>query len=172
MKVLVGVLGLLALGLALLASTQLSNIHKLQAANLELTAKLTDKADKDAAEAKVVCSDRAQAVFQSMGYSDKGDGGVSALDGQTYTNHYNPLLKRCLMELTITGFSSGTEVIQRSFFDADERTDFGEYSWVASATKKYWEQKPVQCKMTPPGKEKSFCHSTEEWEAYVKSLMT
>jgi len=172
MRALIAVLAVVSLLLMYLCYSQLQTIHQLQAANGAITVKLTDKLEHELDAKKLACSDRAQAVFRSMGYSDKGDPGKSGADSQSYTNHYNPALNRCIMELTVTGFPSTNEVVTRTIFDADERTDFGDYAWVSSNTKKFYEQKPMQCKMTPPSKDEAYCHSTDEWEAYVKSLMS
>lgn len=75
------------------------------------------------------------------------------------------------MVVVSTSFHGVKETIIQSVFDVDERTDFGDYSWVSSDTKKYWEQRPIQCSMKPPGKPEAFCSTTGEWDAYVKSLM-
>jgi hypothetical protein len=93
------------------------------------------------------------------------------LDSDSYSNRYNPALKRCLMVLVNTSFQGAHETIIQTILDVDERADFGDYGWVSSDTKKYGEQPPIQCRMKPPGKPEAVCHSTGEWDAYVKSLM-
>ncbi|GAA0300061.1 hypothetical protein GCM10009087_07380 [Sphingomonas oligophenolica] len=173
LKLLAGLLGLAVVALAAFCVLQTRSLGEVRQENASLVAQLAESKDKALITAKRECAERAASVFHSMGYSDKGDGGKLGLDTQTYTNHYSPRLKRCLMELMINGYQSGgTETVQRFVIDADERADFGDYSWVSSQTKKYWEQKPVICKMIPPGKDEMYCKSTDEWDAYVKSLMS
>lgn len=170
------VLAAMTIGLAILAVFQFYSISDLHRQNEKLKAALDSNTAKEIADARVACSARSAAVFAGMGYTDKGDGGKTGADSQTYTNHYNPVLKRCIMEVTVTtimtGMGTATESIARNIFDADERTDFGTYVWISSPTKKYYEQPPFECSMSPPGKSTATCRSHDEWERYVHSLMS
>jgi hypothetical protein len=175
-KILTGILAALAAVLIMLLLQERGATGALQAENAKLRAQLADTAaaaEKDQVAAKIACATRAAAVFRALGFSEKGGGGASGLDNDTYNNHYNPALKRCLIVVVSTSWHAATarETITQSMFDVDERTDFGSYGWVSSDTKKYWEQAPMQCSMKPPGKPEAVCRSTAEWDSYVKSLM-
>jgi hypothetical protein len=75
------------------------------------------------------------------------------------------------MTLEATSFNGGHEVVSKSLIDTDEHTSFGEYAWVSSDTKKAYEQRPMQCAITPPDAAESSCHSTDEYEAYLTEML-
>jgi hypothetical protein len=169
-KILTGILTALATVLLVLLLREHGATGALRTENARLSAQLADTSEKSQAAAKIACAARAEAAFRALGYSEKGGDGASNL-GDTYNNHYNPALRRCLMVVVSTSFHGANETITQNIFDVDERADFGDYSWVSSDTKKYWEQRPIQCIMKPPGKPEAVCRSTDEWDTYVKSLM-
>lgn len=171
-KIIAAVLAVVAIGLACVAALQFRSLLELRSANAQLTGRLADDGRKELTAARAACADHAASVFSGMGYSDKDEPGPGG-ETHSYTDHYNPTLKRCLMELTTEKLSATapTQTTTRAIFDADERTDFGSYMWFSSETKKYWEQPPFMCRMTLPGKPETLCHSTEEWEKFVRSLM-
>lgn len=166
-KILVGILAALAAVLFVFILQEHGATDVLRAENAKLRAQL---ADTSAAE-KIACAGRAEAAFRALGYSEKGGSDSAGNLGDSYNNHYNQTLKRCLMVVVSTSFHGANETVIQSIFDVDERTDFGDYGWVSSGTKKYWEQPPIQCSMKLPGKSESVCRSTAEWDTYIKSLM-
>ncbi len=171
MKILTGILAAVAALLLVLLLQHHGETGALRAENTKLKAKLADTSENSQTAAKIACAARAEAAFRALGYSEKGGGNGAGNLGDTYNNHYSTALRRCLMVVVSTSFHGANETIIQSLFDVDERTDFGDYSWVSSNTKKYWEQPPIQCIMKPPGKPEAVCRSTAEWDAYVKSLM-
>ncbi len=90
----------------------------------------------------------------------------------TFQNHYSERPGRCLMTVESTGFKDGREVITKSLIDTDERKTFGAYGWVSSDIKKFYEQKPIQCTISPPGKPEGYCHTTEEYNDCVKGMLS
>ncbi len=120
--------------------------------------------------AKTKCGAQAERVFASLGYSETKTSNTNPF-GDGLTDHYNPQLKRCVMLIETNHFIDGRGDKSKTLMDADERKPLGEYLWLSSETKKYWEQKPITCHMTPPDKPEAFCQSTEEFDNYVKTLM-
>ncbi len=168
MKALVAGVALVAAAFAILYAYELRTNTMLAGTNAKLSARLADKSGKDGEAAKVSCSGKAAEVFHSLGYSDDDNGNSGRLP--SYTNHYSQKLGRCLMMVEIDNTRTGA--VSKQIFDADERTPFGDYFWIPSATKKYWEQAPIECHMTPPDRDDAFCRSTDEWDGYAKSLMS
>jgi hypothetical protein len=133
-----------------------------------LQQQLSEKGAAQFVATKQSCSDRSQRYFTSLGYDEsKADGGTFA----TFQNHFSARLGRCLMTLEITSYPSGRQVISKSLIDTDEHRSFGEYSWVMSDTKKYYEQKPTSCTLSPPTKPEKNCFSTDEYDEYVKEML-
>ena len=115
------------------------------------------------------CAERTQRYFKSLGYSEN-----ETKDNMytTFQNHYSQRLGRCLMLIQTSSFTGGHQVTTESLIDADEHRNFGDYGWVSSDTKKYFEQKPMQCTMSPPDKVEGRCLSTDEWNAYTKEMLS
>lgn len=126
--------------------------------------------------AKRDCAATAERMFHEQGYNDKTTTNKAGLPhNEEYSSHYSRRLGRCLYEtatedMTYSG-GKARDMIIKSIFDADERRDFGSYVWASSDTKKYWEQKPMQCHLTPPDKPESYCATTDEWTDYERELM-
>ena len=133
-----------------------------------LRQQLASRQIADLETARHGCSERAQRYFTTLGYDEsKMNDGTST----TFQNHYSVHLHRCLMTLESTSFKSANSVTTKTLIDADEHATFGNYAWVASATKKYWEQPPMQCTMSPPDKPEATCRTTDEYDAFVKDML-
>lgn len=76
------------------------------------------------------------------------------------------------MTIESTGFTGGHSVITKSLIDTDERKTLGDYGWVSSDTKKFYDQAPMQCTMSPPDKPESACHTTFTYDAYVEDMLS
>lgn len=164
MKALACILAAVALVLLVFLVEEHGAAVALRLDNAKLRAQLSDSSEK------IACAERARAAFRALGYSESGNGSTG-LDSDSYSNHYNPGLKRCLMVIVNTSFRGGHQTVTQVILDVDERLDLGDYGWVSSDTAKYWEQPPIQCRMTLPGKPEAICHSTAEWDAYIKSVL-
>ena len=142
----------------------------------QLTQKLSDRDAVRLEAAKHDCGTRSANLFRTLGYSDNSAQKKDGLHTEEFANHFSKRLGRCLIEITISdvGASNGQarQTIGKNIYDADERRSFGDYYWIASNTKKYWEQKPFQCHMTPPDKDEGVCNSTAEWEKFEQELMS
>ena len=119
--------------------------------------------------AKHVCADRSQRYFTTLGYDESK---LSDDTSTTFQNHYNVRLRRCLMTIESTSYKPPKPVTTKTLIDTDERKVFGNYAWVASTTKKYWDQPPIQCVLSPPDRPESTCHSTDEYDAFVTDLLS
>lgn len=131
--------------------------------------RLTDKSNSDYDVQRHACSNRSQYYFTSLGYRENE---TKANGSSTFQNHYSRRLGRCLMTLETSSFTGGREVITKILIDTDERQTFGDYTWVSSDTQKYYEQKPMQCHLTPPDKDESYCHSTDQYDEFVKDMLS
>lgn len=151
---------------------QNATIRQLRTDNAALVARMSNTSQRALLASKAACTDRAERVFRLLGYSENSNGGASGLDAETFTNHYSVKLKRCLMTVEITNWQNAHEVISKFLMDADERKTFGQMVWVSSDTKKFYEQKPMQCSMTPPDAPEGICETTEQYDEFVKSYMT
>lgn len=145
-----------------------AKVASLNAAAMSARATAPVLAPSDMAKERVACSERAAAVFKSLGYSDAGDQGAK-LAGAAYTDHYNPALSRCLIQLQTEGRTEGNLVSSTTLLDADERMEFGEFSSVWNGATH--ETTVVACRETQPGKPAAACRSQAEWQAFAKTLM-
>jgi hypothetical protein len=115
------------------------------------------------------CAQVAESAFHKLGYSDNAKSPTAR--SEAFVDHYSRKYDRCLVELLITDFQGGKETDVRQIYDVNERQNFGDYFWISSETKKYWEQKPTQCRIARPGQDETFCSSTGEWETYEREIM-
>lgn len=111
------------------------------------------------------CTAQADRRFQQLGYG-ANDPNLNAV----LQSHYNPKMKRCFMSIETTKLAV-PEVINRSLMDADEQRLFGEYVWMSSSTKKYWEQPPILCHMIPATGWESNCKTDDEYKTFVAKYM-
>ena len=169
-------LACLALLLAGLLIAERSELTNTRGQRDQLAQKLSDRDAIRLDAAKHECATRSANLFRTLGYNDNPAQKKDAMHTEEFADHFSKRLDRCLIEITITdvGASNGqaSQTIGKNIYDADERRSFGEYYWIASSTKKYWEQKPFQCHMTPPDKDEGFCESTGEWENFEQELMS
>jgi hypothetical protein len=167
-----GVFAALTLVFAGVATWEYSAASRRQNEIIKLRTQLADTSAKNLADEKVACASRAHAAFRALGYSETGG---SVADSDEFTDHYNPTLRRCLIEVSNSSLKFAgpmvTQTIIRTILDVDERTSFGDYAWVSSQTKEMEDQPPIRCVMKPPGHPATRCGTTAEWEAFVKSLM-
>jgi hypothetical protein len=157
------VLVFLATGWGIIEAQSLDAVRQERdALKLELNSKAVARTDANRRE----CAQDAQAAFEKAGYSESASSPQFA--AEAFTDHYSRKYDRCLIELLLTGKRGEAT---RMIYDANEHQDFGEYYWFPSATKKFWEQKPIQCTIIRPGQDQTFCSSTAEWEAYEREMM-
>ena len=91
----------------------------------------------------------------------------SEVSGQ-YQSHFNTKIAKCLMLLTVHHSDLSREVILE---DAFELRVYADYTWVPSATKKYWEVPPVICELIPNTRDKKSCSKTDEFDAFVANYL-
>jgi hypothetical protein len=111
------------------------------------------------------CTAQADRRFQQLGYGEN-DPNLTAI----LQSHYNLKMSRCFMTIETTKLAV-PEIINRSLMDADEQRLYGEYMWMSSSTKKYWEQPPVLCHLTPATGWESNCKTDDEYKVFVAKYM-
>jgi hypothetical protein len=111
------------------------------------------------------CAKQARSEFNQLGWGKD----PTAL----FTNHYNAKLNKCFMEIQNTDLktSPGDIFTNRTLFDAFEGKPYGQYIWKSDDVKKYWEVPPKYCRLYSEDGKEQLCHSTEEYEAWVKKYM-
>ena len=89
----------------------------------------------------------------------------------SYTNHYQHTTNKCFIQIENTEVTNNTPATSIVVSDAFEGKTYGEFMWINSQRKKYWEVKPFMCKVTLPSGEEKYCYSREEFEELVKVFM-
>jgi len=89
-----------------------------------------------------------------------------------YQSHYNTKLGKCLMLVETTDMLFGSQFTTTAYvMDANERRQYATYGWTSRQGKKYWEVPPTTCELTPSLRDKRFCSSREEFDAFAASYM-
>ena len=132
----------------------------LEKENLELSAKLQEVTKTANLDSQAKCANQARTVFKEMGW-DKEFLTV-------YTSHYDQKLNRCYIQVYNSKADRGSASVYRFVQDAFEGKGYAEYSWINNTGKKYWEVKPVLCKVTLLSGEEKICSSMEEFEELIK----
>jgi hypothetical protein len=115
-----------------------------------------------------VCAEEARKAFNKSFKAEQ--------DGVSYdfTSHYDAQNNVCYVLVHGSGavHGSGTNAnssayVSYSLFDAMEGRTYGEYVWINSTQKKYWEVPPMMCDVKPRGSDKMLCHSDDEFDQLI-----
>src|ERR1700733_2001838 len=115
-----------------------------------------------------VCAEEARKAFNKSFKAEQ--------DGVSYefTSHYDAQNSVCYVLVHGSGAArpSGTNgspspYVSYSLFDAIEGRTYGEYVWINSTQKKYWEVSPMMCEVRPRGTDKMLCHSDDEFDQLI-----
>ena len=108
------------------------------------------------------CAAQAQKAFNEFEREWKNDPANKAFKtlSTDYQSHYNTKLKKCLMLITMMGNQSQTSVY---LSDAYERRIYAEYL--------SGEVPPITCRLIPSLRQKKYCNSREEFDAFVAEYM-
>ncbi len=147
----------------LLAGCDSERIAKLEKENNELRESIKTAAVIAKLELQGKCANQAKASY--------AEGGWLKEQLATYTNHYNPKLTKCFMEVQSTTVQGGDVFNNKYVSDAYEGKNYAEYAWKAEKGKKYWEVAPFMCKVEKLSGEVVYCKTTEEFEELVKQFM-
>jgi hypothetical protein len=109
------------------------------------------------------CSKQATIAF--------AEGGWNRSAFVDYTNHYNPALNKCFVEIINNDFVDGHPSHSTILVDAFEGKVYGNYVWINLRGKKWWEVSPVECSVTTFSGEEKHCSSSGEFDALVKDYM-
>lgn len=153
------------------AMVQARSISELRQQERELQGQLRDTSWQRLAAAKKECAATAERLFHTLGYKEDTGSSGNKNEWDTLTTHFSRKYGRCLMLTTSISVRDGKEFQNKLLMDANERQQFGEYDWMSSDTKKYWEQRPFTCEAAIPGEDSLTCTSTAEWETYERNMM-
>ncbi len=115
-----------------------------------------------------MCADQAKKFFNDTDFADNSKHPLK----NEFTSHYDASKKSCYVRIDYTTRTVGTkEVTVSSYvFDAFEGRNVASYTWISETGKKYWDVKPIECSIKPTGEPKTYCTTTEEFEAVVDKL--
>jgi hypothetical protein len=130
----------------------------------ELTAKLDSVPKTASLELQEKCAKQAREEFKTY---------WEGREGADFSNHYNTKLNKCFIRIQYIDSKTARGDIwtYRTLFDAFEGKEYAEYTWKSDKVKKYWEVPPIVCKVTLPSGEEQICHSSEEFDAFVKQYI-
>ncbi len=95
----------------------------------------------------------------------------SSVISDHFTNHYNASLNKCLMVPQTTMVMGTTPSTAKVLYDAFEGKDYGNYMWINSQGKQFWEVAPTECSVTNPSGREHKCASSEEFDNLAKQYM-
>jgi hypothetical protein len=140
----------------------------------ELRSALASKSNQENGQAARDCATQSGKVYAAMKAEWSRVTPGIRLISLDYQNHYNAKLAKCFMttnEMTQNGMPPYSLITTKLLFDAYENRTYGNFIWMASDTKKYWEQPPEKCSVTPKTGIEKTCKSTEEYDALVAQYM-
>jgi hypothetical protein len=117
------------------------------------------------------CAAHAAKLFNELGYNEN----VPAPGFQRYASHYNITRGKCFVLIEHSAFPSSGGGVQNTrtinLYDAVERRSYGDFLWISSGTKKYWEVKPMMCRTNPSVATEELCDSEEQFKEFVAKYM-
>lgn len=122
----------------------------------------TVSANAQPLDLQATCAAQARKAFNEFEREWKNDPANKAFKtlSTDYQSHYNTKLKKCLMLITMMGNQSQTSVY---LSDAYERRIYAEYL--------SGEVPPITCELVPSLRQKKYCTSREEFDAFVAHYM-
>jgi hypothetical protein len=110
-----------------------------------------------------VCAEEARKAFNKSFKAEQ--------DGISYefTSHYDAEASVCYVLVHGGGAvsSSSSPYVSYFLFDAIEGRTYGQYTWINSQKKKYWEVAPMVCSVSPRGADKVTCKSDDEFDQLI-----
>jgi hypothetical protein len=73
----------------------------------------------------------------------------------------------CLVDIESTEVVGDVTWINRTVYDAFERTVYGKYMWHTDPVKKYWEVPPFMCRVKLVTGENVICKSSDEFNELI-----
>jgi hypothetical protein len=154
--------------LGFIARSQSVALREQQRKVRELNAKLESNSTPAVSlELQEKCARQAREEFKHEGLEGK--------QTANFSNHYNPKLGKCFVEVEYTDFKTpGGIFVSRTVVDAFEGKVYASYMWNNNTKKKYWEVPPLKCSVTLLSGEEKLCNSEdgpEGFNAQVKQYM-
>jgi hypothetical protein len=122
---------------------------------------------------QATCATQARKAFQEWekDQNDPNNKSFRLISGD-YQSHYNTKLKKCLILIEATHSSGNKQFSTVALLsDAYERRMYAYYQWISKENKFYWEVPPISCELTPSLRNKRFCTTREEFDAFVADYM-
>lgn len=131
----------------------------------ELKRKVAEAPQNGTIDQQAACSKQADLVLK--------DGGWKPENMALNTNHYNPKMNQCFVEIDSTDAASIKGKVSNSkvLSDAFENKVYGSYVWISQEGKKYWEVKPMECWVLSKSGEKQRCESDDEFNELAKQYL-
>lgn len=108
---------------------------------------------------QAACAKQAASEFKREGCMDD------------FMSHFSTTTGHCYMVTTSTTPMNNIPTNSRTLSDAFEGKVCGNYFWINTQGKKFWEVEPKECKLTIPNGEDKICKADGEWDSLVKMYM-
>lgn len=102
-----------------------------------------------------MCSDQADKSFNESGFAAQSAGGL----GNTYTNHYDPLISVCYIEVTERYMAGKDFLYSLLVYDAFEGREYGKFTSFSN------DSKPMECSIKPRDHDEIMCTSQAEFDS-------
>lgn len=159
-----GVVSVVAIAGLAFGISQMASANKLQDENARLQTILADKTKMENATLSRECSDKAEQVYKSGSYNAN-----SMAD--SYVSHYEPKLSKCFIEVTTSSQIGDNFFKMKNLFDAYDGRGYGDYIGHINLKGSAGNAFVNQCDMTPIGKDKTYCKSEGEFDAFTKGYL-
>jgi hypothetical protein len=152
---------LLSIGLAAVVLLLLLQLHSQSLAIKALQQTASSAPPVPSLELQEKCSKQAAAEYRQEG--------LEASSMSEFTNHYSAKLGRCFVIIKSISATQNVASTHKLLVDAYEGKVLGNYVWINSQGKKFWEVAPSDCTVTLPSGEEKTCQSNDEWDNLVKA---
>jgi hypothetical protein len=116
-----------------------------------------------------MCADQATKAFKESDFSHKDK---TAVEPAEYVSHYDAKAGVCYVAIRgiDTYDKNQTFTHHTVVFDAFEGRVFASYVWRSDKAKKFWEVSPIECSVTPRGKDAINCKDGTEFNQLIDEL--
>jgi hypothetical protein len=122
---------------------------------------------------QAMCATQARKAFQEWEQEFRSGalGKMYVTVSSDYQTHYNTKLQKCLMLIEATRMLGNQSSTSAILTDAYERRIYASYLWISRENTKYWEVSPTNCELVLSLRQKKYCTTREEFDAFVADYM-